>query len=312
MKSRNEQISFSLNEENFPMSTDDLVYFSNGYLTPGAELHTSRYFQIFYVVQGSAFGIYDDDVIPIKTGDLIIINPNTMRVARHEEENYFKNPFIYYALCFTPEFLGIRTDIPSASEAANNSYALYTFFNNYLKDTPYLRLSGSELSSAGEIFNKAYFEYKSKKKGYVEMIRNYIIQLLITGFRSVDSSSKSHIEQKNSHIVNYICEYIKKNYSTHLSVQDLADMVYLNRDYLGRIFRKHTGKTISEMIQEIRIERACAMLINTTRTNGDIAAACGFDDMKFFYKVFKKQMGVLPKEYRKHHAVRYKNEGDIR
>ena len=54
MKSRNEQISFSLNEENFPMSTDDLVYFSNGYLTPGAELHTSRYFQIFYVDRDSS------------------------------------------------------------------------------------------------------------------------------------------------------------------------------------------------------------------------------------------------------------------
>ncbi len=55
---------------------------------------------------------------------------------------------------------------------------------------------------------------------------------------------------------------------------------------------------VSGMIQKVRVDHACRMLSDTKRTISDISHSCGFDDIKFFYKVFKKQIGVLPGEYR--------------
>ena len=74
--------------------------------------------------------------------------------------------------------------------------------------------------------------------------------------------------------------------------------MYMNLSYLGRIFRQKTGMSISAMIQKVRIDHACRMLSDTKRTVLDISQSCGFEDVKFFYKVFKKYTGMLPGEYR--------------
>ena len=76
-------------------------------------------------------------------------------------------------------------------------------------------------------------------------------------------------------------------------------MVYLSPDYLGKIFKTKNGLSIGETIQKVRIERVCEMLGATNKTIREIAFACGFEDIKFFYSVFKKRMGVLPSTYRK-------------
>ena len=72
----------------------------------------------------------------------------------------------------------------------------------------------------------------------------------------------------------------------------------MNLSYLGRVFRKTTGMSISAMIQKVRVDHACRMLSDTKRTILDISQSCGFEDIKFFYKVFKKYRGILPGEYR--------------
>lgn len=84
-------------------------------------------------------------------------------------------------------------------------------------------------------------------------------------------------------------------------MQALADEVHLNPDYLGRIFREATGETITARIQKVRIRRVCELLAATQRTVADIALACGFGDVKFFYTVFKKHTGMLPGDYRRTH-----------
>ena len=70
-------------------------------------------------------------------------------------------------------------------------------------------------------------------------------------------------------------------------------------DYMGRIYKQNTGVTISEMIQKVRIEHSCRLLKSTNRTVADVAASCGFEDVKFFYTVFKRINGISPGEYRK-------------
>ena len=110
---------------------------------------------------------------------------------------------------------------------------------------------------------------------------------------------KSDGATRSAQIAHYVTDYLRQNYHTRVSVKEMADRAYINRDYLGRVFREATGMTIRDMLQKIRIERVCELLCTTERTVADIAASCGFDDMKNFYTIFKKQMGSLPGEYRK-------------
>ncbi len=260
--------------------------------------HAHKYIEMVYVISGSAVHEIQGKRYTAGRGDLFIINMGTSHAFHIDSET--PEAFVAYDLMFTPEFFDQSVTGYHALEDLTSSFMLYSLFHDRKDFLPYLSVSGSSYTMFGELFNKMYLEHRGQEKGYIEIIRAYLLQLLVTMFRLNDASEKSGGVSKNRQAVNYITEYINRNYQNHISVQELADKVYMNRDYLGRVFRAQTGMTVGAMIQKVRIERVCHLLSSTERTIADIAADCGFDDTKFFYGVFKKQMGVLPGDYRKH------------
>lgn len=92
--------------------------------------------------------------------------------------------------------------------------------------------------------------------------------------------------------------YIETNYSEEISRESLAKVMNMNSDYLGRMFKKLTGKNISDYINECRLKKACELLINSDDNIVDIAFAVGFESLPTFYRVFKKIMDETPINYR--------------
>ncbi len=303
-----EKQSIVLLKEDFFCSDENFhIQMSNEFPDYIGVEHAHKYIEMVYVVSGSATHEIQGESYTAGRGDLFIINMGTSHVFRLDPES--TEPFVAYDLMFTPEFFDQSVTGYHALEDLTSSFMFYSLFHKRKDFLPYLSVSGSSYTMFGELFNKMYLEHKGQERGYIEIIRAYLLQLLVTMFRMNEASEKSKGSSKNQQAVNYITEYINRNYHSHISVQELADKVYMNRDYLGRVFREQTGMTIGGMIQKVRIERVCHLLSSTERTIVDIAAACGFDDMKFFYGVFKKQMGVLPGDYRKHtRSLRIKTE----
>lgn len=259
-------------------------------------MHSHEYIEVVYVISGKATHKIGGKTYDVKRGDLFIINMNTPHAFYQNTED--KEPFVVYDLMFTLDFFDQSLTGSESLEKLNSSFMFYSLFHDRGELPPYFSVSGSTYTMFGELFNKIYLEHRGREKGYIEIIRAYLMQLIITIFRLDNGSAKSAGGFKNQQTVNYIIQYIKENYSSRLSVRELAEKVYLNPDYLGRVFRAATGTSIGGMIQKVRIEHACHLLSVTERTVTDIAATCGFEDMKFFYSVFKKHMGVLPGYYR--------------
>ncbi|MBR2972711.1 MAG: helix-turn-helix domain-containing protein [Clostridia bacterium] len=258
-------------------------------------VHTHKYIEVVYIISGNATHEIDGKKYSAGRGDLFIINKDTPHAFYYGEG---KEPFVAYDLMFTPEFFGSSKNEYGALEDLTDSFMFYSLFNGQKSFVPYLSVSGSTYTIFGELFNKMYLEHRGRQKGYNDIIRAYLLELIITIFRMEDDAVKTVSGGYGKRAVSFVTEYIKKNYASALSVQEIADKVYMSRDYLGRIFRAETGMTVSAMIQKVRIERVCTLLSTTERTVADIAEECGFDDMKFFYTVFKKHMCVLPGDYR--------------
>lgn len=257
--------------------------------------HKHEYIEVVYVISGRATHEIGGKIYDVKRGDLFIVNMNTPHVFNVDEKE--KEQFVAYDLMFTPEFFDSSISGYHSLEVLNNSFMFHSLFAS--KVSPFFSVSESECTAFGELFNKIYLEHRGKKKGYIEIIRAYLIELIITIFRLNETSVNKSANMRNKQIVNFIVNFINENYMSPLSVSELSRMVYLSSDYLGRIFRTHTGCTISDMIQKVRIEHACNVLASTDASIANVLNSCGFEDKKFFYKVFKKHMGVLPGEYRK-------------
>lgn len=110
---------------------------------------------------------------------------------------------------------------------------------------------------------------------------------------------RKEAELKLKRPIRQAVEYIEANYSKPLKLEDVAEIVYLSPHYFSDLFAKELHITFSDYIQKVRLEESKRLLINTNMNIAEIANTIGYADSRYFSKLFKKQIGIMPKEYRK-------------
>ncbi len=99
-------------------------------------------------------------------------------------------------------------------------------------------------------------------------------------------------------IIDRALSYIHDNYNNDLTLESVADKIFVNATYLCELFRKETGKKFVDYITEMRIERTKPLLRMPGLKIREIADMVGFNDVSYFIKTFKKYTGVTPNGYR--------------
>jgi two-component system, response regulator YesN len=104
--------------------------------------------------------------------------------------------------------------------------------------------------------------------------------------------------QKNTKVIMDIKKLIDEQYMEDISINTIAETVYLSPNYISSLFRRETGETITDYLTRKRMEVAKGLLKNTDYKILDVANQVGFQDPSYFSKVFKKYSGVHPQQYR--------------
>ena len=99
--------------------------------------------------------------------------------------------------------------------------------------------------------------------------------------------------------IRLVVSYLQENYFCDISLQSVAEHFGIHKVYLARTFKAETGKTLNEMLSEIRIEKAKLLLTMTEDSTNDIAVTVGFNNSQSFYHAFKKETDMSPGEYRR-------------
>lgn len=103
----------------------------------------------------------------------------------------------------------------------------------------------------------------------------------------------------NSKIVIEIMEYVKKNYmNSALCLNEIAENVYITPNYMNSLFKKKFGKTVGQYITDVRIQMAKELIMDRKIKLSDVAEMVGYNDAGYFTKVFRKNVGISPKDYR--------------
>lgn len=143
-------------------------------------------------------------------------------------------------------------------------------------------------------------EFTKQEEGYIELLRGYLIELLITIFRTLKKKSKTENNTISHHakLIDQSIQYLKANYAVSTKLSELASQTFLSPTYFCKIFKDYTKMTISEYVQKLRIEEACNLLKHTDNKVIFIASSVGYKDIKHFNEVFKKYTGMTPSMYR--------------
>jgi AraC-like DNA-binding protein/ligand-binding sensor protein len=97
--------------------------------------------------------------------------------------------------------------------------------------------------------------------------------------------------------------FIWKNYTRKVSLDEIAAASGLSAPYFSTIFREEMGEYLSTHLNRLRVEKACAMLIETNVSLNTISESCGFEDQSWFSKIFKNYTGYSPGKYREQGGI---------
>lgn len=125
-------------------------------------------------------------------------------------------------------------------------------------------------------------EVKHELKGAIIKITEYIYNL-------------KKINETNS--INVINEYIQKNYTRDISLNDLSKIVYISPSYISTLIKQNFGESFIERITRLRVELAKLLLLSSEDKVYEVAEKVGYSDRRYFSDIFKKYTGLTPKEY---------------
>lgn len=115
----------------------------------------------------------------------------------------------------------------------------------------------------------------------------------------LEEINRENEENEENDLVRQMKRIIKENYMRQeFNVSMLAQIMGMSPTYLGRIFLEQTGSKPIDYIIGKRMEKACELLLHTTKTVKEVAEACGYADVNYFVKIFRRKTEWKPSEYR--------------
>lgn len=119
-------------------------------------------------------------------------------------------------------------------------------------------------------------------------------------FHNIELDTYSNGEDENlSPLVQKAMEMVRKYYDHGVTLDEIAEYLFVSEEYLSTQFKKETGSGFAETVRRKRIERIKELLSNTNLKINQIAELTGYNDPKYMSRVFKEEVGMLPTEFRK-------------
>lgn len=244
-----------------------------------SHLHNS--YEIYYLVEGNRLILIRDKVYELYAGDLVLLRPNvfhrSMGDCPHERFN----------IVFTENTL-------SEYFTHISSEHLTACFRE-----EFIRLNSNENKCFTSLYERLKKEYETGAPFFVTLAE--VLRLLCDASdrKKREPLTAEKILSKGSKKVNLITHYIIENYNSISSIDDIAASCYLNKSYMCRLFKKETGMTVFEYLNQIKIQNACEMMKTNKDSITDIAMKCGFSSASYFSYTFKELMACTPSDFRK-------------
>lgn len=143
--------------------------------------------------------------------------------------------------------------------------------------------------------------------GTLESVGNYPdLEVYVEQLCILAAARLQELQKENEcNTIFHVIQYIDREYRGKIQLQELARQFHMNAAYLGQLFKKNTGKSFNDYLNEKRIEEAKQLLKRTNMKISDVAVQVGYPNKDYFINKFKMITGVLPSEFK--HDVRKKD-----
>ncbi|AIQ45833.1 AraC family transcriptional regulator [Paenibacillus sp. FSL R7-0273] len=264
------------------------VYVNRAYENFELHEHSHAFVEITYVSEGSGVHYIDDEAIPVEHGTLFFIPVGRSHVFRPRTTKKDR-PLIVYNCLFPLTYMeGLRGAYPQAADICD-------YFT--VEHIPWFSVKDTT-GSYHMLFQELYSEFSARPPGYLAVIAALIVRMLTGLYRQQLQSGTSAGARPQWTAVDEAIACIKANYAGGVTLGGLAAAANLSERQFSRLFRQQTGMSFTGYLHNIRMDAACRLLTDPGYSVAGVAAAVGYADLKFFHQLFKRKIGMAPRQYR--------------
>jgi YesN/AraC family two-component response regulator len=253
--------------------------------------HRHEYIEIVYVLKGEFEQSIEGEKYKMKKGDFCIFDRNT----RHASEAINKNHIVINIL-LTPKFFdGVFMHLLSDDNYISNFIVNTLYAMNSTQN--FIKFHIHEGTTIHMILQNLLIEYFSESTRSKAAINGYLLILFAELSRALIQINEAAVDESQKVIKEKVLNYIRKNYKD-INLKTMAKYFNFHPSYLSNLIKKEFGKNLKDLLMEVRMAEACNLLENTNVTIEAIINEIGYVNNSYFYKIFKKQYGCTPIEYR--------------
>lgn len=254
-----------------------------------SRLHTHNCFELVYVHSGNCHQHFANHGIELSEGEFCLLNMNIRHgIAIDDDSSIIFNILIDKQILAKSFFFLLADNDVLSSFFMNSTY-------NAKNHEQYIYFEQNTSSNARLFIEKLICEYFQNSPGCHGAIQAY----LSLTFTELLRNHVFHIESISSKelLFSSVMAYVNEHLNT-VTLQELAAHFHYHPNYLSNLFRLHTAKTFSCVVNDLKFFKATAYLKETDMPINHLVDMLGFYDRSYFNREFKKRYGVSPKEYR--------------
>ena len=282
-------------DRQYMLSEDyELFYYSDTHFTP-TKLHHHSYYECYFFIKGDIDYYIDGISHSLLPNDIVIIPPGINHYAvSNDPDKVYQRIVFWISKNYYEYFRSMSEDV---------SY----LFNLAKQEKIYVHHCDSiTFNSLESRFFDLIQETKLEHYGKSFKISLLIAYLLLSMNRYVYEQNHPLEHATDDSLYSKLITYIEANVSEPITLDSLSKQFFVSKSYISHTFKQNQGISLHQFIQKRRLQ----IIKDSIAENSDIQASClscGFNDYSSFYRAFKREYGLSPKEYRDQ-ITRAKNE----
>jgi AraC-like DNA-binding protein len=263
------------------VDTHQDVSYSNDHVS----LHSHTFYEILYCKGGTGVEyLVGSDRYRLQKGDIVFLPPGVSHRPILQEQ--MTEPYVRDVLWFSTEFVSlIERMFPQEGSTSALRHGL-------------LRTVGTHWESLGDLLHYGVTEAERKQTGWETALMGTVILFLSRLKRAFLEDTSVSMAAEKPELLDRIVTYIEQNLSRHITLTDTAKAFYVSESTVSHIFRNKLGVSFYRFVTQRRLI-AAKVLIQEGSILEQVAEQVGFSDYSSFYRAFKQEYGISPRQFRK-------------
>lgn len=270
----------------YMLSKDYELYYYHDTSLKNVDIHTHDYYEFYFFLGGNVSLQIDKDIHPVSPGDMVIVPPGLAhRPIIHDVAEPYSRFVFWISSEFCNHLLSLSSDYGYLMQLVSTRKT-YVFHNDKIT-----------FNSIIAKLTRLLEEMQANRFGKGAQIPVYVMDLLLFLNRLVYEENHPASALDNDSLYQNICNFIEAHIEEDLSLERISGEFFMSKYHIAHIFKSNLGLSIHQYITKKRLTY-CRQSILSGMSITNAYETFGFGDYSSFYRAFKKEYGISPKDYR--------------